>query len=140
MNKQQLKELSEAIIQFYEKLSSWEHDVARNKGLSPQQHHTIDIVGHAGSIRMKPLAQKLSITTGTLTVMIDRLEKSGYVHRQKDPRDGRAFNIGLTPKGNKIHQEHHTFHLELARDLISSLNPEQAEFFSQTLVKINECI
>lgn len=138
MNSQQLEELSEAMIQFYEKMSSWENGVAKTRGLSPQQNHTIDIVGHAGSIRMKPLAEKLSITTGTLTVMIDRLEKSGYVHRKKDPRDKRAFNIVLTKKGLKVHREHHSFHLKLAQDVISNLDPAQAECFSQTLIKINE--
>ena len=133
-----LEELSEAMIQFYEKMSSWEHGVAKTRGLSPQQIHTIEIVGHVGSIRMKPLAEKLSITTGSLTVMIDRLEKSGYVQRRKDPQDRRAFNIVLTRKGLKIHKEHHSFHLNLAQDVISSLNPAQAECFFETLIKINE--
>ncbi len=140
MNCHQLEELSEAMIQFYEKMSSWEHGVAKNRGLSPRQNHTIEIVGHAGSIRMKPLAEKLSITTGTLTVMIDRLEKSGYVYRRKDPQDKRAFNIVLTRKGLKIHKEHHCFHLKLAQDIISRLDPAQAECFAQTLMKINESL
>lgn len=140
MKKEDLEIFSEAIIQFYEKLFSWENGVAKNKGLSPQQNHTIDIVGHAGSIRMKPLAEKLSITTGTLTVMIDRLEKSGFVKRQKDPDDGRAFNIVLTRKGKQVHKEHHAYHLKLAQDIAAGLTPEQAAEFSTTLVKINESI
>ena len=131
---------SESIIQFYEKLSSWEHAVAKNTGLSPQQNHTIDIVGSAGPIRMKPLAEKLSITTGTLTVMIDRLEKSGYVCRQKDPEDGRGFNIVLTEKGRLIHEEHHAYHLKLAEDILSHLDTEQAKSFSGILTIINESI
>ncbi|MBT7888641.1 MAG: MarR family transcriptional regulator, partial [Deltaproteobacteria bacterium] len=59
MQAEELRKLSEALIQFYEKLSAWEIAVARNSGLSTQQNHTIAIVGSAGRIRMKPLAEKL---------------------------------------------------------------------------------
>lgn len=131
---------SESIIQFYEKLSSWEHAVAKNTGLSPQQNHTIEIVGSSGPIRMKPLAQKLSITTGTLTVMIDRLEKTGYVRRRKDPEDGRGFNIVLTDKGRLIHEEHHAYHLKLAEDILSHIDEKKAQIFSDLLTQINESI
>ncbi len=138
MKKSNLNQFSESIIQFYEKLFSWEHAVAKNTKLSVQQNHTIDIVGGSGPIRMKPLANKLSITTGTLTVMIDRLEKSGYVKRQKDPDDGRGFNIILTEKGRIIHEEHHAYHHKLAEDILGLLGPEEAKAFSTMLTKINE--
>ncbi len=140
MKKSNLNQFSESIIQFYEKLFSWEHAVAKNSGLSPQQNHTIDIVGSSGPIRMKPLAKKLSVTTGTLTVMVDRLKKSEIVYREKDPKDGRGFNIKLTQKGNHIHKEHHAYHIKLAKDIVSSLTPEEARAFSNTLTKINESI
>jgi DNA-binding MarR family transcriptional regulator len=133
-------ELSEKIVQFYEKLFSWEHGVARNTGLSPQQNHTIEIVGNEGPIRMKPLAEKLSVTTGTLTVMIDRLEKGGYVCREKDPEDGRGFNIQLTEKGKRIHTEHHEYHLNLAEEIISLLETEEATYLLRILKKINRSL
>jgi len=133
-------QLSEAIIEFYEKLFSWENAVARHSGLSPQQNQTIEIVGGAGLIRMKALAEKLSVTMGTLTVMINRLEKEGYVCRQKDPEDGRGFNISLTQKGNAVHEEHHAYHLKLVEDITDVLDPETAPLFLKTLIQINEAI
>ncbi len=140
MKEKELIRLSETIIQFYEKLFSWEHAVAKSTGLSPQQNHTIESVGNSGPIRMKPLAEKLSVTMGTLTVMIDRLEKGGYVCRQKDPEDGRGFNIRLTDKGEGIHKEHHAYHVKLAQDIISRLDPKEADDFLRTLIKINRTI
>lgn len=132
-----LGKLSKAVIQFYEKLFSWEHAVAKNTGLSPQQNHTIEIVGTEGSIRMKPLAEKLGITTGTLTVMIDRLEKAGFLERMRDPSDRRAFNVVLTEKGREIYQEHHTYHLKLAEDIVGCLDEKETERFARILEKIN---
>ena len=140
MDKLKRIQLSETIIQFYEKLFSWEHAVAKNTGLSPRQNHTIEVVGSDGPIRMKPLAKKLSVTMGTLTVMIDRLEKAGYVFRQKDSDDGRGFNIVLTQKGDKIHKKHHADHTKLTGDIINQLDSIEASNFLKALININKAI
>jgi len=137
MSSDYLKLLSQEIIQFYEKLHSWEHAVAKSTGLSPQQNHTIEIIGNEGSIRMKPLSKKLGVTTGTLTVMIDRLEKAGFVSRKKDTNDGRAFNVVLTDQGNAIHLEHHAYHLKLAEDIKEHLPNEESDIFLKLISKIN---
>ena len=133
-------QLSESLIEFYEKLFSWEHAIAKNSGLTPQQNHTIECVGSDGPIRMKPLSEKLSVTMGTLTVMINRLEKSGYVIREKDPEDGRGFNIILTDKGKANYEEHHEYHLKLVDDIVELLTPDEAETLLQTLLKIKRAL
>lgn len=140
MSIEQQHSLSNAIIEFYEKLFSWETAVAKNSGLTPQQNHTIELVGNEGPIRMKPLAEKLSITMGTLTVMIDRLEKTGYVERTKDPEDGRGFIIVLTPKGKQTHMEHHAYHHKLVEDILHNLDQEEANHLLNILKKINGAI
>ena len=140
MDKKEHTRLSESIIEFYEKLFSWETAVAKTSGLTPQQNHTIEIVGNDGPTRMKPLAKKLSVTMGTLTVMIDRLEKTGYVFRTKDPEDGRGFIIILTDKGQTIHHEHHAYHLKLVEDIIHLLDPKEASQLMIILQKINGAI
>ena len=132
-----LHKLSRVVIQFYEKMFSWEGEIAKNSGLSPQQNHTIEIVGDEGPIRMKPLADKLGVTTGTLTVMVDRLQKAGYVERKNDPDDRRAFNVVLTKKGKQTHQEHHAYHSKLAEDIAGSLSEKEAEAFVEALERIN---
>ena len=53
-----LNHLSKIIVEFYEKLSSWEDSVVRDSGLSTAQAHTIEIVGHAGPIKMKDLPKR----------------------------------------------------------------------------------
>jgi len=140
MQTEDFKQLSEALIQFYEKFSAWEVAVAKSSGLSTQQHHTIAIVGSAGRIRMKPLAEKLGVTTGTLTVMVDRLQKGKLVERQSDPTDGRAFNVVLTKKGASIFKEHHTFHENLTCDIVGCLDSEEQQHFSHILKKINTTV
>jgi len=128
--------LSHQLIELYERLSSWEQDVVKNSGLSTPQMHTIEIVGHSGSLRMKDLAKKMGVTTGTLTVMIDRLEQQGLLKRTPHETDRRSFLIALTEKGQKLFVEHHQYHLHLTEEITATLSKEEQAQFSTVLEKI----
>lgn len=123
-----IKHLSKIIVEFYEKLSNWEESVVRDSGLTTAQAHAIEIVGHAGSIKMKELAKKIGVTTGTLTVAVDRLEKKGLLVRKPHETDRRSYLIELTPEGKACFEEHHEFHIRMTQEIVSDLSPgEQAQ-------------
>jgi DNA-binding MarR family transcriptional regulator len=129
--------LSHLLVELYEKLSSWEQDVVKSSGLSPAQMHTIEIVGHGGeAMRMKDLAKKMGVTTGTLTVMIDRLEQQELLHRTPHETDRRSYLIALTKKGQGLFAEHHQYHLHLTQEITATLSPEEQALFSSVLEKI----
>jgi DNA-binding MarR family transcriptional regulator len=130
--------LSQLMLEFYEKMASWEHSVVKQTGLSPAQMHAIEMIGHHPNLRMKELASRMGITTGTLTVMIDRLEKFKLVTRQPHARDRRSFNIVLTPKGRQHFKEHHQLHLALTREITASLSDEEMRQFEKSLMKTME--
>lgn len=131
--------LSRQLVELYERLSSWEHDVVKASGLSPAQMHTIEIVGHGaqgGALRMKELAQKMGVTTGTLTVMIDRLEQQVLLKRIPHETDRRSCLIELTEKGQGLFSEHHQYHLRLTEEITATLSSEEQTLFSAMLDKI----
>lgn len=131
-----LTKLSHQIIEFYEKISSWEQAVVTDTGLSPAQMHAIEIVGHAPPLRMKELAEKRGVTTGSLTVMIDRLEQQGLLQRQPHETDRRSCLIALTEKGRTLFAAHHQYHLQLTQEISAALSQEEQEQFSAILEKI----
>lgn len=45
---------------------------------------------------MKELAERLGVTTGTLTVAVDKLEKPGLVERKPHDTDRRSYFVILT--------------------------------------------
>ena len=123
------EELSKTIIEFYEKLSTWEEGVVKDSGLTTAQNHTIEIVGHEGSIKMRKLADKLGVTTGTLTVSIDRLEEKALLRRLPHKSDRRSYLIELTDKGQEVFKMHHNHHLNLTREMMTDFSEkEQADF------------
>ena len=132
----ELEHLAKLIVEFYEKLSSWENAVVRGSGLTTPQAHTIEIVGHAGAIKMKDLAKKIGVTTGTLTVGIDRLEKKNLLQRRPHDTDRRSYLIELTPEGQRCFEEHHAAHVNMTRDILEGLDKEEQEYFARILEKM----
>ncbi|WP_027177546.1 MarR family winged helix-turn-helix transcriptional regulator [Maridesulfovibrio bastinii] len=119
------EELTRLIVEFYEKLSSWEHAVVRGKGVSLSQIHILELLGAHEALRMKELSEKVGVTTGTLTVVVDKLVKKGLVCREADENDRRSVIVKLTEDGIDLYREHDRLHLDLTREITSAFNPDE---------------
>lgn len=64
------------------------------------------------------LAQALAITTGTMSVRLDRLLKAGLIEQVDDDSDGRSRPVRLTALGHLRWQEATAARTELERRLI----------------------
>lgn len=51
-----------------------------------------------GPVPAGRIAASLGLSTGSVTALIDRLERKGLVVRQQDPSDRRSVNVAATPK------------------------------------------
>lgn len=122
-----MDKLTEYIIEFYDKLSSWEHSVVKESSLSPAQAHTIEVIGHNKDLNMKELASRLGVTTGTLTVGVDRLQKLGLVTREPHKNDRRSYLVVLTEQGKEVYEQHHQYHCEYTRQILEDLEPQEME-------------
>ncbi|MGE4421601.1 MAG: MarR family winged helix-turn-helix transcriptional regulator [Pseudodesulfovibrio sp.] len=129
--------INHAIVEFFEKLSSWEHDVVREKGMTLPQMHTLEVLGIHGSMRMKELAEAMGITTGTLTVLVDRLEDKDCVRRLPHDTDRRSINVELTDQGRALFEEHDRLHLRLTEDLTAACPPGDREALLRCLTSMN---
>jgi DNA-binding MarR family transcriptional regulator len=134
---QNLEHLSQLITEFYDKMSSWEQSVVKETGYSLAQVHTIEVLGVHGALRMKELSEKLGITTGTLTVQIEKLVKAELVKRCEHPTDRRAIVVDLTEAGQEIHSQHNQLHLDLVNDLTSGMSSEETQILTACLEKMN---
>jgi MarR family transcriptional regulator, organic hydroperoxide resistance regulator len=88
-------------------------------GLAEQLGHLLDeaagaehLTRHQASVlmqldepvRMGDMAQRRVCDPSTLTTMVQRLERDGFVQRTRDPADARARVIELTPKGRRARE------------------------------------
>ena len=68
------------------------------------------------------ISQGLMLENPTVTGLIDRLEKLGYVKRSDHPNDRRVYLVFLTEKGNKVAKK--------ALPIVKKLNEEIKEGYS----------
>jgi DNA-binding MarR family transcriptional regulator len=67
--------------------------VAAKDGLSITESKTLSTLMQEGSMTAGQLATRLSLTTGAITSLIDRLENAGYASRTADPHDRRKVIV-----------------------------------------------
>jgi DNA-binding MarR family transcriptional regulator len=129
--------LNHAFIEFYEKLSSWELKIVKDKGISLTLIHAVEILGAFGAMPMKDLAGKVGVTTGTLTVLVDNLTKSNLVERVPHHSDRRSILVKLTSEGERLFKEHDDLHLQLTKQLTSTFSEDEIKLLNTLMGRIN---
>ena len=87
------------LIGLAERLQVFFDERAAQVGLTPGQAHALMHI--EGPTRMGDLAEQQTCDPSTVTAMVQRLERDGYVQRVIDPNDARARLIQLTPLGRR---------------------------------------
>jgi DNA-binding MarR family transcriptional regulator len=84
--------------------------------------------GRPYRLSQRQLMDALNLTSGTVSVRVDRLVERGYVRRAADPEDGRSVLVRMTAEGERIFDAVAPEHLANEARLVSALGPdEQAE-------------
>jgi len=71
------------------------------------------------------VAGLLEVAKSRATVIIENLEKKGFVQRSQDPNDARVKLINLTPAGQRKVREIEEFMFELHQQLLGHIDPTQ---------------
>jgi MarR family transcriptional regulator, organic hydroperoxide resistance regulator len=79
--------------------------MARTLGVTGPQRLVIRILGQSPGITARELAITLGIHPSTLTGVLARLEKSGFVARKVDAADRRRARLELTAAGMRVDRE-----------------------------------
>jgi DNA-binding MarR family transcriptional regulator len=80
------------------------------------------------------ISQGLVLENPTVTGLIDRLEKSGYVKRSDHPDDRRVYLVYLTKKGDMIAKKALPIVKKLNEQIKKGYSGEEIESFKKVLV------
>ena len=72
---------------------------AKRMGLEASELAALEHLQAAGPMTHKRLGERLSMSPGAITAMIDRLEARGYVERIPNPEDRRSALVRITRRG-----------------------------------------
>jgi len=86
------------------------------------------------------LAESSLVTTGGITLRIDRLEKAGLVRRERDAEDRRIVYAELTPAGKKLIDEIAVAHFENETRMLAELSKNDKAELVQLLRKLEHSL
>ena len=96
-------------------------------GLTMGQFGVLEALLHLGPMCQRSLGEKLLRSGGNITVVIDNLEKRGWVRRERQKDDRRMIVIHLTPRGRQLVARVFPGHAREIVELMKSLTPREQQ-------------
>ena len=83
----------------------WIDALCRHVGVSRSDYDALEALDEHGSLTPGELGTLLSLTSGSVTALIDRLERLGWASRSRHPDDRRKIIVTLTKQAWQIGQD-----------------------------------
>jgi DNA-binding MarR family transcriptional regulator len=96
-------------------------------------------VGRApsGYVKMSQLCQVLSMTSGGVTRVVDRVEAAGYVERAAHPSDRRVSHVTITDLGREVlAKAEPVFRRNVDAHLVGRLEPRELRDLNRIICKL----
>jgi DNA-binding MarR family transcriptional regulator len=108
----------------------------KSLGLTRSQWWVLNHLFRGDGVTQTELAETLEIEKPTLGRLLDRLEAKGWVRREDDATDRRAWRVYLTDEVGPAMRELRAVAAELRRDALAGLSAAERERFVDTLLAI----
>ena len=134
-----MKELLSLVSKIHEKGNRFIIEELKNngaEGLVPSHGDILVCLYKNGKMTMKDIANSIHRTKPTVTVLVDKLEKLGYIKREASDEDNRFTNIVLTQKGEDFKVIFEKISKDLNKILYQNLSLEESELIEKLLRKV----
>lgn len=102
-----------------------------------EMHLMESIAKKAEGATVTEIACDLGITSPSVTIGLNRLERKGYVYRERSVADARVVHAHLTDRGRQTNETHTQYHEQMIRRVAESLTPQERDMLSAGIVKLN---
>jgi MarR family 2-MHQ and catechol resistance regulon transcriptional repressor len=108
--------------------------------LTAPQFGVLEALYHLGPLSLGELAEKLLVTGGNVTYVMDRLEAQGLVARERSGDDRRVVKAHLTSKGRATIAGVFPGHVEFVKGLVQGLDSGEREGLRALLKKLGKTV
>jgi len=108
------------------------------RGIHPAQAICMRELAHNDGVTQRDLAEILSVSRPTVTVMLQKMERAGLVERHVDETDQRFTRIHLTEAGWREHEEMHRLLDRFVAETIGPLTEDDQRGFERLLALLND--
>jgi len=90
--------------------------------LSAHQASVLDHLDDVAGTSLFDLARHMGVTASTMSLTVDRLERGGYLTRERSKEDGRRVDLRLTAAGLRIKRQQKVLEPELVQAVLARLD------------------
>jgi len=112
------------------------HKHLASAGLTLSQFAVLEALYHLGPLYQREIGQKLLRSSGNITMVIDNLEKRGYVKRERKKEDRRFMMVRLTAEGSELISKVFPRHAAVIAREMSALSEREQETLAQLCKKL----
>lgn len=103
--KEESFEISMLIKEIYSDTMAIVSKSLKGSGLTNQQIMVIKLIAHNKKVNISQLCSEMSLAKGTVSGIVSRMEKAGYVRKVKDEYDNRNTYVTFSDKGIEFAKE-----------------------------------
>ena len=134
-----MKQLLSVIAKIHEKGNKFIVDQLNQNGISglvPSHGDILAMLYKYDKLTMKQLAEKIHRTKPTVTVLVKKLERLGFIKREKSYNDNRITYLVLTDKSIEIKPIFERISKELNQMLYKDFSAEEAKLLDNLIKKM----
>lgn len=109
---------------------------AANVAVTPAEARVLLSLDNYGPSRQAEIAERLAIGAMSVTGLVDRLEKAGFVRRLPDPDDRRANRVELTQASQPVLEQVDRLKAALRRRASHGIDPADYEIYSRVVRQV----
>lgn len=106
-------------------------------GLTYTQYIAMMVLWEHKSITVKEMGKKLYLDSGTLTPMLKKMEKAGWLVRERSKSDERVVVVTIAPEGERLQEKAADVPLKMSR-CVKLADDEAAKLYSLLNVLLKE--
>lgn len=101
--------------------------------ITPVQFYVLSALWDKDEIKFKDLACRLDMDGSTLTGILDRMEKPGFIERREDPDDRRSVLVFLTNKAKELRPNMITIAKDLDQEFREKISDDEFKLLFKLL-------
>ncbi|OCS87502.1 MarR family winged helix-turn-helix transcriptional regulator [Caryophanon tenue] len=108
----------------------------QENGLNPTEFAVLELLFHKGRQPLQQIGSKILLASGSITYVVDKLEKRGFLARVHCPNDRRVTYAEITEAGEAFMAELFPRHEEQLHALLDTLSSDEKDTMIELLKKL----
>lgn len=116
--------------------ASFDKHIGAQLGLSRVEFTILMLSRSNPVLTQKTLAQFLSVSSPTITVLLDKMEQKRWIERRRSQSDRRHVDVSLTGSGRKVAEKAHSASLTYEKEVLRHLTPAEQALLLEFLDRV----